>query len=91
VISEINSLTAVEIIVDGDFIGPAQYGFARPDVQTAYPFVGNSLNSGWRFTMDTTKLSNARHRLTVRVVDSRGLKTSIGSTDFYVQNLAPTP
>lgn len=90
-ISEVNQIAGVEIVVDGDFIGPAQYGFIRGDVQTAYPFITNSLNSGWRFTMDTTKLSNARHRLTVRVVDFRGLKTEIGSQDFYVQNLAPTP
>jgi len=90
-ISETDSIASVEIVVDGDFIGPAQYGFQRSDVQAAYPFIANSLTSGWRFTMDTTKLSNARHRLTVRVVDTRGLKTEIGSQDFYVQNLSPTP
>lgn len=90
-ISEVGTIAAVEIVVDGDFIGPAQYGFARSDVQAAYPFIPNSLNSGWRFTMDTTKLSNARHRLTVRVVGGNGLKTEIGSQDFYVQNLSPIP
>ena len=90
-ISEVVSITGVEIVVDGDFIGPAVYGFQRPDVQTAYPFITNSLNSGWRFTMDTTKLTNSRHRLTVRVLDSSGRRTEIGSVDFYTQNLAPTP
>ena len=90
-ISDTDNVAGVEIVVDGDFIGPAQYGFPRTDVQAAYPFINNSLNSGWRFTMDTTILSNARHRLTVRTVDTKGLKTEIGSQDFYVQNLAPTP
>ena len=89
--SSLFGIAAVEIVVDGDFMGPAQYGFPRSDVQTAYPFITNSLNSGWRFVMDTTKLSNARHRLTVRTVDSQGLRTEIGSVDFYVQNLAPIP
>ncbi len=84
--NERNNVAAVEIIVDGDFIGKAEYGFPRPDVQQAFPFLLNSLNSGWRFTMDTTKLSNARHRLTVRVMDTPGLRTEIGSVDFYVQN-----
>lgn len=88
-ISETVSIRTVEIIVDGDFIGPAQYGFPRPDVQSAYPFINNSLNSGWRFVLDTTKFSNARHRMTVRIVDPRGLKTEIGSQDFYVQNATP--
>ena len=90
-LSERGNIQQVEILVDGNFIGPAAYGFQRPDVQNAYPFVTNSLNSGWMFTMDTTKLGNDRHRLTVRVLDSLGLRTEIGSVDFYVQNLSPTP
>jgi hypothetical protein len=90
-ISENAQISSVEIVVDGDFIGQAQYGFPRPDVQLAYPFISNSLSSGWRFTMDTSKLSNARHRLTVRVVDQAGHRSEIGSQDFYVQNLNLTP
>ena len=82
---------SIEILVDGDFIGVAQYGFARPDVQQANPFLANAINSGWRFTMDTTKLSNARHRLTVRALDTGGLRTEIGSVDFYVQNITAIP
>ncbi|HKB80988.1 MAG TPA: Ig-like domain-containing protein, partial [Thermoanaerobaculia bacterium] len=89
--NEGNSISSVEIVVDGNFVGKAEYGFPRPDVQQAFPFLFNSLNSGWRFTMDTTQLSNARHRLTVRVVTSSGGRTEIGSTDFYVQNPNAVP
>src|SRR4051794_24236352 len=67
-------LTSVEIIVDGDFKGQAQYGFPRPDVAVQYPYLPNSQNSGWRFVIDTTKLGNSKHRLTVRVVNFSGLK-----------------
>jgi N-acetylmuramoyl-L-alanine amidase len=88
---ERGNVNAVEIVVDGDFIGVAQYGFPRPDVPPANPGFVNALNSGWKFTMDTTKLSNARHRLTVRVLDSSGLRTEIGSVDFYVQNTTAIP
>ncbi|HYM60047.1 MAG TPA: Ig-like domain-containing protein [Thermoanaerobaculia bacterium] len=88
---ENGGVVAVEMIVDGDFEGVAQYGFTRTDVQQAYPFIFNSINSGWRFTMDTTKLSNARHRLTVRVLDFQGNRSEIGSVDFYVQNANVTP
>ncbi|MBV8546472.1 MAG: hypothetical protein JO093_04350 [Acidobacteria bacterium] len=84
-------LTSVEIIVDGDFKGLAQLNFPRPDVAQQYPYLVNPQNSGWRFVMDTTKLGNAKHRLTVQVVDSRGLKTIIGSVDFYTQNANPVP
>ena len=89
--SEVDVVQSVEITVDGDFIGLAQYGYPRPDVQQAYPFFANSLHSGWQFTMDTTKLSNSRHRLVVRVMDPAGLRTEIGSVDFYVQNPNSVP
>ena len=79
------------MIVDGDFKGAAQYGFPRPDVAQQYPYLFNSQNSGWRFVIDTSKLANSKHRLTVRVLDARGLRTEIGSVDFYVQNPNPAP
>jgi len=85
------SLSTVDIFVDGNSLGLAQIGFPRPDVQQAYPFVFNSLNSGWQFTVDTTKLANTRHRLTVRGRLTDGTESEIGSVDFYVQNLTPKP
>jgi len=84
-------ITSVEIIVDGDFKGLAQLNFPRPDVAQQNPFLTNTQNSGWHFIIDTTKLANSKHRLTVQVVDFRGLKTIIGSVDFYTQNANPTP
>ncbi len=89
--TEFTRIESVEIIVDGTTVGLAQTGFPRPDVQEQYPFFRLSLNSGWRFTYDTTKLRNSRHRLTVRVVDSFGLKTEIGSVDFFTQNANAVP
>ena len=89
--NERGTVGAVEIIVDGDFIGQAQYGYPRPDVPPSNPSLFNALNSGWKFTMDTTKLANARHRLTVRVLDTSGLRTEIGSVDFFVQNSNSVP
>lgn len=84
--SEVGLVEKVEIIIDGTTVGLAQRNFPRPDVQEQYPFLANTANSGWRFTYDTSQLPNERHRLTVRVVDFFGLKTEIGSVDFYTQN-----
>lgn len=89
--SEVDTIQSIEIHVDGDFVGLAERGFPRPDVRAAYPFFPNSLNSGWQFTFDTSKVSNARHRLTVEVMDFAGLRTEIGSVDFYVQNQNSVP
>jgi hypothetical protein len=85
-----DGVVAVEIIVDGNIIGQAQYGFPRPDVADHYPYIIGSGSSGWAFTMNTRPLSNARHRLTVRTVDTRGNRAEIGSVDFYVAN-GPQP
>jgi N-acetylmuramoyl-L-alanine amidase len=84
-------VTAVELLIDGNFIGSAQYGFPRPDVQQQNPQLNNSANSGWRFPMDTTQLANARHRLTVRILDNFGNRSILGSVDFYTQNPNLTP
>lgn len=80
------SVQAVEIRVDGTLMGNAVLGYSRPDVRDAYPTFFNSLNSGWRFMLDTTQLSDARHRLTVTTVDRFGNRVVIGSVDFYVDN-----
>jgi N-acetylmuramoyl-L-alanine amidase len=76
----------VEIYIDGNFRGIAQYGALRSDVHDVYPFITNSLNSGWSYSMDTRQLSDIRHRLTVRVLDNAGHESEIGSVDFYVDN-----
>ena len=90
-LQEQGALQAVEIFIDGDYYGDAQYGFPRTDVQQQYPFVFNSTNSGWRFEVDTTKLSNTRHRVTVRTRLLNQERTEIGSVDFYVNNPNATP
>jgi hypothetical protein len=84
-------ISAVEMMVDGDYKGSAQLNFPRPDVAVQYPYLLNSQNSGWRFVIDTTRLGNSKHTLTVRVLDRNGLRTEIGSVVFYVDNPNPAP
>ena len=86
-----SSITAVEVFIDGDFMGVAQYGFPRPDVGNQFPTNNAARNSGWVFNMDTRKLGNSIHRVTVRTKDSLGRTSEIGSTDFYVLNANPQP
>jgi hypothetical protein len=90
-VEENENVAAIEVIVDGNFVGQAQYGFPRTDVQDQYPHIRNSRNSGWMFSMDTRRLSNARHKLTVRIVGSTGARSEIGSVEFYVFNNEPAP
>lgn len=79
-------LARIEILIDGIPAGNASTGYTRTDVHDAYPFIFGSTLSGWRFNLDTTQLSDARHRLVVQGVERNGRKTIIGSRDFYVNN-----
>src|SRR5687767_6789524 len=76
----------VEILIDGVFMGFAQYGLTRTDVNEAFPTTRDSMLSGWRFTIDTTQLSDARHRLVVQTLDRAGNRAILGSVDFFVDN-----
>ena len=84
-----STIAGVDVFVDGDFVGQAQYGFPRADVGDQYPQIANSRNSGWRFVMDTRLLANSIHRLTIRVRDSGGRTAEVASTDFYTLNNEP--
>ncbi|MGK2856234.1 MAG: hypothetical protein ACSLFQ_03405 [Thermoanaerobaculia bacterium] len=82
-------VATVEISIDGTVAGLGEYGFLRTDVAAAYPTFANATRTGWRFNMDTTQLADGRHRLTVTALSSIGVRSEIGSVDFYVDNLRP--
>lgn len=86
-VDENAGVAAVTMIIDGNVVGNAQLKLPRPDVAVVNPqYTFQAPTSGWKFVMDTTRLSNARHRLTVQVTDGQGHQTIIGSVDFYTQN-----
>jgi hypothetical protein len=81
----IRTIAAVEIMIDGQVAGLAEYGYLRTDVRAAYPTFQQD-RVGWRFDMDTTQLSDGRHRLTVTAINANGVRSEIGSVDFYTNN-----
>jgi hypothetical protein len=76
----------LEVIIDGQKVGEATYGQSRPDVALNWGTFPNAVNSGFRFTFDTTKFSNGEHTLSVRLVDAAGNVTVIGARPFMAQN-----
>jgi hypothetical protein len=63
-------ISDVQILVDGTVIGSATYGLSRPDVAAAYP--GQSDNTGFQYSLDTTRFSNGQHSIVVKVTDTSG-------------------
>jgi hypothetical protein len=90
--TDAQGVARVEIDVDGQVVGTANYGLARPDVPANDPRVFSN-NTGFSFILDTTKLSDSEHDLVVYVVDRSGNvgdRTEIGRRKFVVDNNVAT-
>ncbi|MFS7403582.1 N-acetylmuramoyl-L-alanine amidase [Carnobacterium maltaromaticum] len=62
---------AVEIIIDGKIVGKANYGLERIDINHLYPYYNNK-NSGFKYTLNTSALSNGKHTLTLKSIAQGG-------------------
>ncbi|MBV9265122.1 MAG: hypothetical protein JO061_03030, partial [Acidobacteriaceae bacterium] len=82
-----DSISSVEITIDGAPYGTATYGANRPDVCAAFPNDNGcpAANVGWNFAIDTTLLPNGSHTLAVTATSSDGLHETV-SKSFKVSN-----
>jgi len=78
-------VSSVEMDVDGQVVGNANYGLYRPDVPANDPRVFFP-NVGFSYVLDTTRLSNSAHDLVIYVRDSAGHRTEIGRRKCVVDN-----
>jgi hypothetical protein len=87
--SDFQGVDRVEVDVDGQVVGIANYGLSRPDVRAVDPRVF-SANVGFSFLLDTTRLADSAHDLVIYVVDRQGNRTEIGRRKFVVDNNVAT-
>jgi len=87
--SDFQGVDHVDIDVDGQIVGRANYGLSRPDVRAVDPRVF-SANVGFSFLLDTTRLADSAHDLVVYVTDRQGNRTEIGRRKFVVDNNVAT-
>jgi hypothetical protein len=81
--------STIRLIVDGALAPQvADYGFARPDVASFFPFPTHTNGNGpaAQFIVDTTTLANGLHTMAWVVVDDQGVAQGIGSRYFSVDN-----
>ncbi|MGJ7911638.1 N-acetylmuramoyl-L-alanine amidase [Neobacillus sp. LXY-1] len=74
-----NGVKNIEVLIDGAVVGQAVYGDVRKDVQKAYPDFKNG-NSGYHFSLDTTKYSEGKHTITIKATNNKGQVTTLPST-----------
>ena len=82
---DLQGVASVEVDVDGQVVGSADYGLFRPDVPPKDPRVPTT-NVGFSFILDTTALSNTAHDIVIYVIDRRGNRTEIGRRKAVVNN-----
>lgn len=83
------SVLSVGVFVDGQRIGAAQYGTARPDVAALFagPTGPPDANAaGLRFTMDTRQFANGLHTIALVALANDGSVTGLASRYFIVHN-----
>jgi hypothetical protein len=83
-----HGVAEIEILLDGEAIGPARYGNSRLDVDRDYPGLPNAPHFGFRFDMDTALFPNGLHVLEAVATDSSGNSFQLrpGSITIDIQN-----
>ncbi|UOY94508.1 Ig-like domain-containing protein [Ectobacillus sp. JY-23] len=81
-----NHVAKIEVLVDDQVVGEAEYGEARPDVKRAFPRFNNG-NAGYRYTLDTTKFNDGSHTITVKETGKNGKVTTLSKRTVKVQNV----
>jgi hypothetical protein len=81
---------AVDVYIDGVFVGTATYGLTSPGtVVSRHPSYAANAFAGFSFDFDTTTISNGRHSILVKVRDTVLSYSSIGEFDIRVANPNP--
>jgi len=79
----------VSVYVDGLLERDAVTGVYRGDVASSYPGVPSAATSGFVLNLDSTRLTNGVHTVTVKAVDDQGQAGLLGVRAVQVFNNAP--
>ncbi len=90
---DLNGVSRVRIKIDGvvqidamtgnDY---AEYGLPSPDIAVLYPYYPQAYNARFRFYLDTTKISNSEHDLTIEVQDGLSVRRAAATRRILVDN-----
>ncbi len=79
----------VDVFIDGLLEREAVLGVNRPDVAAYYPNVAGATDAGFIIFIDSTRLTNGVHTLTVKATDDQGQQGLLATRRFQVFNNAP--
>jgi GT2 family glycosyltransferase len=87
-LSPVQAISRVDISVDGGSPVKAKYGLPRPDVAEAFPDVPAAANAGYVLELDTSKLANGTHTLTLVARDTKGASRTV-TRELRIDHDAP--
>lgn len=79
----------VRIFANGELVGTATYGIARPGIASRYPSYPGATMAGWSFALDTTALPDGITHLQAVVEDDAGDTTLVAEKQIRVNNEHP--
>jgi hypothetical protein len=77
-------MASVDVFVDGNRVGTADYGVNRPDIPVAFP--GAPSNVGFQYALGTTAFSNGSHALVVKATDKNGHVATFATQQITISN-----
>src|SRR6185436_15303009 len=86
--ADTDGIDRVNVQIDGNVMQAAMYGDPRPDVGNSFPDFPPALFSGFVANVDTTRIQNGLHFMTIQAIDKRGLARTIGTRQVQIVNNA---
>jgi hypothetical protein len=74
----------VDVFVDGNRVGSADYGLSRPDIPVSFP--GAPSGTGFSYMLDTTTLPNGSHTILVKLTDNNGNVATYATQHVTINN-----
>jgi uncharacterized protein YjdB len=86
---DVSGVSKIEVLIDGKVHGEASYGLPRSDVNLVYPNYQNP-NSGFKYNLDTSKLSEGYHILSIRETGLNGVYQTLSSRKISISHELPS-
>ena len=77
-------MSTVQVFVDGNLVGTANYGINRPDLPVAFPRAPADV--GFQYSLDTTAFSNGSHDIVVKATDNNGHVATFATQHVTISN-----
>lgn len=84
--ADVDGIDRVEVLIDGGILQGAMHGDPRPDVGSTYPDFPSAVFSGFVANIDSTRIENGVHTMTIRATDRKGVSSTIGHRTIQVIN-----